>query len=92
MQNNGESTVEALKEEIANLDLSENTKQILIPTLMIWGKYDFRVPPKFAQEAYNNYGSVDKELVIFKNSAHFTQWNESDLFYITVKNFVEKYK
>jgi proline iminopeptidase len=92
MQNNGENTVDALKEEIVKLDLSENTKQILIPTIMIWGKYDFRVPPEFAQEAYKNYGSSEKELIIFNKSAHFTQWNEPDLFYITIKNFIQKYK
>jgi pimeloyl-ACP methyl ester carboxylesterase len=92
MHKNGERTVEALKEEITKLDLSENIKKIVIPTLMIWGRYDFRVPPEFAQEESENYGSLEKELIILEKSAHFTQWNEPDLFYITVKNFIEKHK
>jgi pimeloyl-ACP methyl ester carboxylesterase len=59
---------------------------------LLWGKYDFRVPPKFAQEALTNYGSSKKELVVFDRSAHFVQWNEPELFYEKVKKFIEQNK
>lgn len=89
---NIEKTFEAMKNELAVLNLSDELTQITIPTLLIWGKYDFRVPPKFAQLALTKYGSTKKELVIFDKSAHFVQWNEPELFYSKVKTFIEQNK
>ena len=66
---NSNQTFNAIKNELAILNLSSNINQITIPTLLIWGKYDFRVPPKFAQEALTNYGSPKKELLIFDRSS-----------------------
>lgn len=89
---NSNQTFNAIKNELAILNLTPNIGQITIPTLLIWGKYDFRVPPKFAQEALTNYGSPQKELLIFDRSAHFVQWNEPELFYEKVRNFIEQNK
>lgn len=89
---NSNQTFEAMKNELAALNLSNNISQITIPTLLIWGRYDFRVPPKFAQESFINYGSNQKELLIFDRSAHFVQWNEPELFFEKVKNFMDQNK
>jgi pimeloyl-ACP methyl ester carboxylesterase len=89
---NNNQTFEFIKNELAVLNLSNKLSQITIPTLLLWGKYDFRVPPKFAQEALTNYGSSKKELVVFDRSAHFVQWNEPELFYEKVKKFIEQNK
>jgi pimeloyl-ACP methyl ester carboxylesterase len=89
---NSNQTFDAIKSELAVLSLSNNISQITIPTLMIWGKYDFRVPPKFAQESLLAYGSTKKELVVFERSAHFVQWNEPKIFYEKVRNFIEQNK
>ena len=89
---NGERTIDALKEEIVNLDLSAKTRQITLPTLLLWGKYDFRVPPTFATEAFQNYGSVNKELIWFERSAHFIYWNEPEKFRTIVSNFIERHR
>lgn len=86
---NNAETFDAIKDELAALNLSDSLESITIPTLLLWGKYDFRVPPKFAQEALSNYGSQEKELVIFERSAHYVQWNEPELFYMKVKRFIE---
>jgi len=89
---NNNQTFDIIKSELAELNVSNNITQITIPTLLIWGKYDFRVPPKFAQEELLAYGSLKKELVIFDRSAHFVQWNEPDLFYQKVKTFIDQNK
>jgi pimeloyl-ACP methyl ester carboxylesterase len=83
-------TFDAIKNELARLNLSANIRQITIPTLLLWGKYDFRVPPTFAQEALANYGSTSKELIVSDKSAHFVQWNEPDVFYEKVRSFIEQ--
>jgi pimeloyl-ACP methyl ester carboxylesterase len=89
---NSNKTFNAIKNELAILNLSSNINQITIPTLLIWGKYDFRVPPKFAQEELLAYGTAKKELVIFDRSAHYVQWNEPELFYNKVRIFIEQNK
>lgn len=89
---NNEQTFEAMKNELAVLNLSNSTSQIKIPTLLIWGRYDFRVPPKFAQESLIAYGSAQKKLLIFDRSAHFVQWNEPEKFFEKVRNFIEQNK
>lgn len=89
---NNNQTFDAIKNELAVLNLSNNITQITIPTLLIWGKYDFRVPPIFAQEELLAYGTAKKELVIFDRSAHFVQWNEPELFYNKVRIFIEQNK
>jgi pimeloyl-ACP methyl ester carboxylesterase len=85
-------TFEKMKNELATTNLSDSLQKINIPTLMLWGKYDFRVPPAFAQEEFKKYGSNEKELILLDRSAHFVQFNEADLFYERVKSFIEKYK
>ena len=58
----------------------------------LWGNYDFRVPPEFANEELQKYGSEKKELVIFEKSAHFVQWNEPLRFYEVVNDFIDRNK
>lgn len=83
-------SAEKMKNELASINLSDSLQKIEIPVLMVWGKYDFRVPPKFAQEELIKYGSAKKDLVILDKSAHFVQFNEPQLFYENVKLFIEK--
>jgi pimeloyl-ACP methyl ester carboxylesterase len=89
---NQNASFEGMKNELAILNLSDSLPKITIPTLLLWGKYDFRVPPKFAQEELQKYGSTKKQLFVFDRSAHFVQFNESQLFFDKVKNFIEENK
>lgn len=89
---NLELSVEGMKEELAVINLSDKLQNITVPTLMIWGNYDFRVPPEFANEELQKYGSEKKELVIFEKSAHFVQWNEPLRFYEVVNDFIDRNK
>lgn len=89
MPKNGEATIDALEEELVQLNLTGELSKITIPTLMIWGRYDFRVPPALAQADLAKYGADQKNLVIFEQSAHFSQWDEPDRFYQEVARFIE---
>lgn len=90
IQNNQQKTIHALKDELVQLDLSGVINDIKIPTLLIWGEYDFRVPPCFAKEAIEGYGSNNKELVIIENTAHFLQWQAPKAFYSLIHGFVNE--
>lgn len=87
---NSTNTVIALQEEIACLNLTGRLSTITIPTLMIWGKYDFRVPPGFGVEELENYGSENKKIEILGMSAHFCQWNEPESFTELIRAFIEE--
>ena len=74
------------------VSFTERLKEINLPSIVLWGKYDLVVPTLFAQEAYDNLGSVDKEMFIFENSAHSPMFNEPDLFADKVIGFINKHK
>ena len=71
---------------------TDRLSEITIPSLVLWGKHDMVVPPLFAQEAFDNLGSAEKELVIFENSGHSPMGNEPELFAEKVIQFINKYK
>ena len=89
---NAEFSFEGMKNELSVLNLTDKLQEITVPTLLLWGKYDFRVPSSFAREEFVKYGSISKELVIFEKSAHFVQWNEPNAFFEKVKEFIELHR
>lgn len=75
-----------------NVSFSDRLHEITIPSLVLWGKYDMNVPITYAQEAYDNLGSSDKELFIFAKSAHSPMFSEPNLFADKVINFINHHK
>ncbi len=75
-----------------NVNYTDRLSEITIPSLVLWGKYDMVVPPKFAQEAFDNLGSSEKKLVIFEKSGHSPMFNEPDLFANEVLQFINQNK
>ncbi len=75
-----------------NLTFTDRLSEITIPSLVLWGKHDMVVPIGFAQEAYDNLGSSEKELVIFERSGHSPMFSEPDLFADKVIEFIYQYK
>ncbi len=74
------------------VSFTDKLYKITIPSLVLWGKYDIGVPTIYAQEAYDNLGSNDKELFIFEKSAHSPMDTEPDLFAEKVIEFINRYK
>jgi len=65
---------------------------ITIPSLILWGKHDLIVPIRFAQEAFDNLGSANKELFIFERSGHIPMDTEPALFADKVIEFINEHR
>lgn len=71
------------------LSYTDQLYKITIPSLLIWGKYDFTVPLGSGTHALANLGSVYKHLVIMPHSGHIPMNGDPDLFEETVSEFIE---
>lgn len=71
------------------MTLTDQLYKITIPSLLIWGKYDFTVPVGSGIHALNNLGSSYKKLVIMPESGHVPMNGNTDLFAQTVSEFIE---
>ncbi len=72
--------------------LTDQLHKIEVPSLFLWGKYDFVVPPTMGQMAFNLVSSTEKELVIFEESGHSPMSNEGELMLQEVKEFIELHR
>ena len=63
--------------------------KITIPSLLIWGQYDFTVPMGCGYDALNRLGSSYKQLVLMPHSGHVPMNGDPDLFAQTVTRFIE---
>lgn len=88
----GGQTASLLEEELFSLSLTGELHKIQIPTLLLWGKYDFVVPPALAYSAYAQIGSSQKQLLIFDHSAHSPMLDETQAFVAALKSFITAYK
>ncbi len=79
---------EDLLNVLINVSLSDRLEIIKIPCLLVWGKYDFKVPPNLGQFAYNNIGSLEKKLAIYEHAGHNSMVWDPDRFVEDVKEFI----
>lgn len=75
-----------------DVSYTDRLSEITIPSLVLFGKHDLVVPAVYAQEAFDNLGSTQKELFIFENSAHSPMSSEPILFAEKVIGFINKHK
>lgn len=75
-----------------DVSYTDRLSEITIPSLVLWGKHDMVVPPRFAQDAFDNLGSSVKRLVIFEKSGHSPMATEADLFAEEVIEFINQNK
>src|SRR4030095_8089360 len=76
-------------ESLETADFSDQLYKIRIPSLLLWGQYDFVVPTEVAQDAMVHLGSSYKELVLFSHSGHHPMETETDEVEDDVIRFVE---
>ncbi|MEO6838260.1 MAG: alpha/beta hydrolase [Ginsengibacter sp.] len=76
-------------ESIEPLSYTDQLYKITIPSLLIWGQYDFAVPVPSGNHALENLGSAYKHLVIMPKSGHIPMNGDPDLFTQTVIEFIE---
>ena len=79
---------------ILELNLSPGMADIVIPSLVLWGRHDGRNTEEMGQDAYDSLGTdpAHKSLVYFEKSAHQPFIEEPDLFVEEVIQFIERYK
>lgn len=83
----GNITNSALNDEIEAMS-PDNMSDIKVPSLLLWGKYDFVVPPALGVSAANQIDNDDVELVIFQESGHSPMDNEAELYFQEVYDFI----
>jgi len=68
-------------------DRSQRLKEIKTPILFSCGRFDEATP----KTTYYYHSLVsDSEIAIYENSAHMPQWEETDLYINTIRNFLDK--
>jgi len=75
--------------EIETTSFTDELYKIEIPTLLLWGKYDFIVPPALGYSAFDRINSSDKKMIIFEKSGHSPMHNQPDEFAEVVISFIE---
>lgn len=82
----------SLWEELMETSLTNELHNVHIPTLLLWGRYDFKVPPAVAEAAYAELGTSDKQLIYYEKSGHSPMRHEPEQFAQDIIDFVELYK
>ncbi|OFX61039.1 MAG: hypothetical protein A2046_15840 [Bacteroidetes bacterium GWA2_30_7] len=75
-------------DEVKNLNLSDQLYKIKIPTIFLWGKYDFVIPVAVGYDGFNKIGATDKQFVLLEKSGHSSMFNEMKPFLSNVISFI----
>lgn len=93
LRNNGQVLFHLTQKGLwQDVSFTDRLPDITIPSLVLWGKHDLVVPTSFAQEAFDQLGSINKELVIFERSGHSPLESEPVLFAEKVIAFINTYR
>jgi pimeloyl-ACP methyl ester carboxylesterase len=79
-------------ESLESADYSDQLYKIKIPSLLLWGQYDFVVPPNVGQDALANLASPYKKLILFSHSGHHPMETETDAVEDQIINFIETFQ
>lgn len=79
-------------QSLQNLNYSKGMNVIKIPSLLLWGKYDFTVPPSLGTDAIKHLGSAYKKLIIYPHSGHRPMQGDTDALEDDIISFVEQFK
>jgi pimeloyl-ACP methyl ester carboxylesterase len=72
-------TMNAMWEEIRNIDIAKEIQSIKVPIYFFQGKYDMIAPSVLVEDFYNHlYAEKGKKLIIFDNSAHVPMLEEKE--------------
>jgi len=86
-----EFTMDAMWEEIRNINLTKEIQSIKVPIYFFEGKYDMITPTVLVENFYNNLDAEKgKKLIIFENSAHVPMLEEKEKYEGLLINVVLK--
>jgi proline-specific peptidase len=84
-------TINAMWEELKNVDLSKEIQSIEVPIYFFEGKYDMTTPTVVVEEFYDNLDAEKgKNLFIFENSGHMPMIEEKEKYQDLLINVVLK--
>ncbi len=78
--------------EISTKEFSSSLHRITIPSLVLFGKYDFVCPPELGLDFYTRISSREKKMVISQVSGHNLIYQDKELFSREVTGFIEKFR
>ena len=70
-------------------DYSDQLYKIQIPSLLVWGQFDFVVPPVVGIDGLENLGSANKQLLLCPHSGHHPLATDTDLVEDAIINFIK---
>lgn len=82
------SATQGIDQPTYSIPNSDRLQTIRIPTLLLWGKYDFVCPPGLADDIEANIGSTDVTKIIYENSGHSPMFNQRAQFWTDVMAWV----
>lgn len=86
-------TMNAMWEEIRNIDLSKEIQSVLVPVFFFQGRYDMIKPTVLVEEFYNQLDAEKgKEFIVFEKSAHVPMLEEKKRYEDLLINVVLKEK
>ena len=68
---------------------SDKLHLISLPTLLMWGEYDFVCPKQLADDVMNHVGSADVTLKSYLHSGHSPMMNEPESFWSDLLKWVD---
>lgn len=78
--------------EVEKQSYSDQMYTIEIPSLLLWGRYDFVTPPGLGQDAFDNLGGDYRKLVYFEHSGHSPMDKEPEEYVQEIKSFIEAFR
>jgi pimeloyl-ACP methyl ester carboxylesterase len=78
--------------DLENANYSDQLYKIKIPSLLLWGQFDFVVPPVVGEDGITNLGSSYKKLVLFPHSGHHPMETDANLVEDEIIYFIEAFK
>jgi pimeloyl-ACP methyl ester carboxylesterase len=86
-------TFDMMKDTYAKYPTVSNLNVIKIPTLLLWGKYDYICPPQLADDIESTIQSKYKKKVIFQKSSHSPMVGvEEPAYWEEIILFINKFK
>lgn len=79
-------SLEAMNEELLDLDLRRSVPKVDVPVLFLSGRHDRHTEPRLAASYFEAVQAPAKRLIWFENSAHNVPFEEPELFNATVVN------
>ncbi len=84
-------TMNAMWEEIKNVNLTKEIQSIKVPIYFFEGKYDMTTPTVLVEKFYENLDAEKgKKLIIFENSSHIPMIEEKEKYQDLLINVVLK--